>query len=146
MILISNKKARYDFDINKTFYAGIVLSGAEVKSLRLRHGSLSGSYIKIIGGELFLINAQVSPYSFADQSTYDPKQTRKLLVKKKELQQLQDSVDQKKVILVPLSIDLKHNLIKVKVAVGRGLKKFEKRQKLKKRDQDRDLAREVKYG
>ncbi len=146
MVLVSNKKARSEYDISKTFYAGIVLSGAEVKSLRLRQGSLMGSYVKILQNELFLINAQISPYSFADQSSYDPKRTRKLLVTKKEISQLSSAEEQKKIVLVPLSIELKGNLIKVKVAVGRGLKKYEKRERIKKRDQARDLAREIKYS
>lgn len=146
MVLIPNKKARAEYAISKTLTAGIVLSGAEVKSLRARQGSLKGSYVKLVGGELFLINAQISPYKFSDpRKTYDPKRSRKLLVKKSELLELQALQEQKKVVLVPLAIELLGNLIKVKVGVGKGLKKYEKRERIKKRDLERDVAREMKY-
>lgn len=146
MVLIPNKKARAEYAISKTLTAGIVLSGAEVKSLRARQGSLKGSYIKLVGGELFLINAQISPYKFSDpRKDYDPKRTRKLLVNKRELMDLQSLHEQKNVVFVPLSIDLVRNLIKVTVGVGKGLKKFEKRERIKKRDLERDVAREMKY-
>lgn len=145
MILVSNKKARAEYAISKTFTAGIILSGAEVKSLRLKQASLKGSYVKVVGGELFLLHAQISPYKFADtRREYDPKRTRKLLVKKRELLDLQALIEQKKVSLVPLSIDLHGKYIKVTVGIGKGLKKFEKKERIKKRDQDRDIAREVK--
>lgn len=146
MVLIPNKKARAEYAISKTVTAGIVLSGAEVKSLRLRQGSLKGSYVKIVSGELFLLNAQISPYKFVDpRRAYDPKRTRKLLVTKKELLEMQALQEQKNVVLIPLSIELLGNLIKVKVGIGKGLKKHEKRERIKKRDQARDIAREMKY-
>lgn len=146
MILVSNRRARAEYAISKTFTAGIVLSGAEVKSLRLKQGSLKGSYIKLVGGELFLLNAQISPYKFADSRLeYDPKRSRKLLIKKKELLDLQALQEQKKVSLVPLAIELNGKYIKVSVGVGKGLKKFEKKERLKKRDQERDVAKELKY-
>ena len=85
MLLLKNKKANLEYSIEKTYTAGVVLSGPEVKSLRNKSGSLNGSFIKNIGNELFLINAQISPYKFADNKEYDPKRTRKLLMKKKEI-------------------------------------------------------------
>ena len=72
MILIKNKRARFDYEIEKKYSAGIVLSGPEVKSLRNKQANLRGSYVKIIGGEAFLINAQIQPYSYADNTKYDP--------------------------------------------------------------------------
>ena len=146
MLLVSNKKALSEYAIGKTLTAGIVLSGGEAKSLRLGQGSLSGSYIKTIGGELFLINAHISPYAFSDpHKKTDPKRSRKLLLTKAELQQLQALQEQKKSVLVPLSIQSVGRYIKVMVGVGKGLKKFEKRERLKTRDLARDTAREVKY-
>jgi len=146
MLLVPNKRARAEYDISKTLIAGIVLTGAEVKSLRLKQASLKGSYIKLVGSELFLINAQITPYKFADtRLEYDPKRTRKLLVKKKEILDLQALQEQKKVTFVPLSIKLVGKFIKVKIGVGKGLKKFEKKERLKKRDQERDVAKELKY-
>lgn len=141
MILVINKKAKSEYAIEKTFYAGIVLSGAEVKSLRNKSGSLIGSYVKILQGEAFLLNAQVSPYKFSKNEDYDPKRTRKLLLKKSEIQSLVETQEKKKRALIPQTIELINNKIKVKIGVGKGLKEFEKREKIKKRDIDREIDR-----
>ncbi len=144
MILVSNKTAKRDYEILKTYTAGIVLSGAEVKSLRLKHASLKGSYIKVIGNELLLINAQINPYCFADNKEYDPKKSRKLLLKKKEIYQLKEVTDKKKVAIVPLSFDLVGNRLKLQLGVGKGKKEFEKRADIKKRDLDRQVEVSLK--
>lgn len=144
MQLINNRQARHEYDIEQTYTAGIVLSGPEVKSLRQKHGSLAGSYIRIIGGEAVLLNAQINPYAFSAIKEYDPKRTRKLLLKKSELLELSELSTNKKRSLVPLSIDLLGRYIKLTVGVGRGLKQFDKRRKIKERDQERDLQRELK--
>lgn len=143
MILLSNKKARAEFEIVKTLTAGIVLSGAEVKSLRLKNGSLTGSFVKIVAGEVFLLNAHIGPYSFADSSKYDPKQTRKLLLQKQEIDQLVGSLEKKNLTVIPLAIEAVGRRIKATIALARGLKKFEKRDKLKQRDIQRNAAREA---
>lgn len=145
-MLIKNKKARYEYDISKTLTAGIALSGQEVKSLRLKHGSLSGSFVKIIGDEAFLVNAQINPYSFADTQDYDPKRTRKLLLKKKEIYMLKETASQKGWALVPLTLFLKGKNIKLELGIGRGKKEFEKRAVLKERAIKRDMDRELKRG
>lgn len=146
MKLIINKKAKSDYKIDKTLTAGVTLSGGEVKSLRLKQGSLSGSYVKIVGGELFLIGAQINPYKFADNTEYDPKRTRKLLLKRREIDSLVTEIEQKKLTLVPLYFGTAGRNIKLTFGVGRGLKKFEKRERIKKRDQQRDMMRELKWG
>ncbi len=146
MILIANRKARSEFEIEKTYTAGLVLTGPEVKSLRAKKGSLAGSYVKIIGNEAFLLNAQISPYEYADNREYEPKRTRKLLLKRREIDQLQGYLDQKGRTLVPLSFSLAGRRIKIEVGVGRGLKQHEKREKLKKRAIERDIARETKWS
>jgi len=140
MSLVFNKKAQYEYSISKKFTAGIVLSGSEVKSLRLQQASLNGSYIKEIGGELFLINAQINGYSFAKQEDYDPKRSRKLLIKKSELNSLIEASQQKGFAIVPLAFFLSHNLIKLEFALARGKKEYEKRESIKKRDLQRELA------
>jgi SsrA-binding protein len=144
MLLIENKKARFEYEITTTYQAGVVLSGSEVKSLRNKSGSLSGSFVKVIGDEVFLLNAQITPYTFADNRDYDPKRTRKLLLHKKEIIQLMESQNQKGSVLVPLAITLEGNTIKVSLGVGRGKKQYEKRAQLKQRDVERDIRREVK--
>lgn len=144
MLLLKNKKATHEYKIEKTYTAGIVLSGPEVKSLRNKNGSLNGSFVKNLGSELFLINAQISPYKFADNSDYDPKRTRKLLMRKREITVLISVLEQKGRTLVPLSLELHHNKIKLKFGLGVGLKLHDKRAKLKERTLKRDTARAIK--
>lgn len=144
MQLVINKKARHEYAIEQTYTAGLLLTGQEVKSLRLKHGSLSGSYVKVIGGDVVLLNAQINPYAYAITDDYDPKRTRKLLLKKKEILELNELQTNKKRALVPLSIEAKGRYIKLNIGVGRGLKQFDKRQKIKERDQKRDMQRQLK--
>jgi SsrA-binding protein len=144
MVLLVNKKASFEYEILEKFQAGVVLSGAEVKSVRHKSGSLSGSFVKILGDEAFLLNAQISPYKYADNREYDPKRTRKLLLKKKEIYQLLESSAQKGRTLVPLSFEAVGRTIKLNFGIGRGKKVFEKRAQIKERDIARDMARELK--
>lgn len=143
-VLVVNKKARHEFEISKTLTAGIVLSGPEVKSLRLKHASLVGSFVKVIGKEVFLLNAQINPYSFADSTDYDPKKTRKLLVKKKEVYDLLEITSQKGWSVVPLKIFLSGKRIKLEIGIGKGKKEYEKRAVLKERTIKRETDRALK--
>lgn len=143
-VLVANKKARHEFIVHKTIQAGIVLLGHEVKSLRLKHASLSGSFVKIIGSEAFLLNAQINPYSYADTSEYDPKRTRKLLLKKKEVFELLEVSAQKGWALVPIQIMLVGKKIKLEIGVAKGKKDFEKRAILKERVVKREMDIELK--
>lgn len=144
MILVTNKKAKRDFSIQKEYQAGIVLLGSEVKSLRQKKASFADSFVKVIGGELFLINCQINPYNFADNRDYDPKRTRKLLVSKKEIEQISSAIDKKNTTIIPLSFALVRNKIKLYFAIAKGKKEFEKREDLKKKAIQRDLDRELK--
>lgn len=144
MLLVLNKSATHDYTLQEQYTAGLVLSGAEVKSLRLKHASLKGSHVKIIGQEAFLLNAQINPYSFAVQTDYDPKQSRKLLLKKKEILKLQEASDRKNTAIIPVKIELLRNRIKLVVAIAKGKKEFEKRAVLKSRTQKRELERQLK--
>jgi SsrA-binding protein len=144
MLLVKNRRAHYDYDIQKTWIAGIVLAGYEVKSLRLKQGSLEGSYVKIMDGEAWLINSRINPYQYATLENYDPKRTRKLLLSKKEIFQMMDLADNKKQTLVALELLLLGNRVKVKIGAGKGKKEYEKRRKIKERDIKRQMAREMK--
>jgi SsrA-binding protein len=144
MALLVNKKAHHEFEIERRLVAGIVLTGQEVKSLRLKHGSLTGSYVKILSGEAFLVNAQINHYTFANDPDYDPKRTRKLLLQKKEIYNLTEVSQQKGWGVVPLAITFEHRLIKVEIGVGKGKKTYEKRAELKRKDQDRADKRAVR--
>lgn len=143
-VLLKNKKAFFDYQVEKKFVAGIVLLGKEVKSLRMKAGSLNGSFVKIIGGEAVLINAQISPYKFADNRDYDPKRTRKLLLRKKEIYKFSFDLEKKGYTLVPLIIYLDRNLIKIEIGLGKGKKTYQKKALLKKRDLERETARQLK--
>lgn len=143
MSLIVNKRATYDYEILNSIVAGIVLSGAEVKSLRAKNGSLKGSFVQIVDGEAVLLNAQINPYPYAANQHYEPKATRKLLLQKKQIYELQDKTQQKGLTLVPLSFELVGKRIKLKIGLGRGRKQYEKRAKLRERDLKREQEREI---
>ncbi len=144
MLLVKNAKARFDVDIAKKYMAGVVLEGREVKSLRLKHASLRGSYVKLINNEAFLINAQINPYTFAQNDDYDPKRSRKLLLSKKELLELEQTSQQKGWLITPLSFQTVGRNIKVEIGLGKARKTFEKKTLLKNRYQDREVKRQLK--
>lgn len=144
--LIINRQARYEYEVIDTFFTGVVLTGPEVKMLRQKKGSLAGSHVRVINNELFLLNAQIPPYPFARQEDYDPKRTRKLLAKKKEILNLQQSQTQKGRTLIPLAIVLDGKFIKVKVAVAKGKAEHDRRREIRERDLQRQTARDLKHG
>lgn len=144
MLLIKNRRARFDYEIKQTWEAGVILEGHEVKSLRLKQGSLEGAYVKILQLEAWLINARINPYRYASLEEYDPKRSRKLLLTKKEIYQLLDATQSKGHTIVPLEFFLSHNRVKIKIGAGKGKKEFEKRASIRKRDMKRQLAKEFK--
>lgn len=138
--LALNKKARFEYDIKDTFDAGLVLSGAEVKSAKSGNISLTGSYVKINPDGAYLLNAHIGPYKYAKQVGYEPTQTRKLLLNKKELNELIGK--EKGTTVIPLEVYAGHRgLVKVRIGVGRGRKKEDKREYIKKRDTEREIRR-----
>lgn len=143
-LLLKNRRATYEYEIFKKYEAGIVLSGPEVKSLRAKSGSFFGSYIKLLSGEAFLLNAQITPYKFAENENYDPKRTRKLLLHKKELVEIEQLSQQKGRALIPLAFVLKDRNIKLEFAVAKGKQQHDKRRELKEKDRARDSARELR--
>ena len=127
--LIKNKKAYYDYNILEEFEAGLVLSGAEVKSIKLGHLSIKGAFISLKEKKILLKNMHVSRYKLAGekQKSYNPDQDRELLLKKKERQYLQGKMTMKGLTIIPLSVYTTRRLIKVKIALVKGKKKFEKK-------------------
>lgn len=145
MSLIEHKKARLDYEVLEEFEAGIELLGHEVKSLRAKNGKLEGAHIIVRGGEAYIVGMSIPAYQPANtDKEYDSARTRKLLLTKKELQTLAEMESQKGLTIVPLSVYNKGRHLKVRVAVARGRKKFDKRAVLKKRDVDRDIRRTLK--
>lgn len=136
---ISNSRARFDYDIQETFEAGINLTGAEVKAVRLGHADLTGSYVRIIGSEIYLINAKIFPYEYARPENYDLKRTRKLLLHKKQILTLKGKTDGSSLTIVPVSLYTTRSFVKAELGLGKPQKKYEKRDKIKKRDIDREI-------
>ena len=140
---ISNKRAFYDYLIGDKFEAGINLNGAEVKAVKMGHADLTGSYVRIMGSEAYLINAKIFPYEYARPEGYDEKRTRKLLLHKKEIISLKSKTDGANLTLVPISFYDKHGLIKLEVGVGKGKRKFDKKEAKKRADLDREIEQEL---
>lgn len=143
MSLITNRKAHFNYDITETIPAGMELFGFEVKSLRAGQGSLDGSYVTIRGAEAFLIGAYIPPFQPNNtEKEYDAHRARKLLVTKDEIAKLADIEKTKGLTIVPLSVYNKGRVLKVDLGIAKGKKKFDKRETLKKRDTERETARE----
>src|SRR3990167_2032794 len=136
---IVNRKALFDYTILDRFEAGIHLTGGEGKSLKSGHASLEGSFVRLMGSEAYLVNAQIFPYIYARPEGYDPKRTRKLLLHKKEIVSLKSKLDGANLTLVPLTWYNKGPLVKLEVGLARGKKKYEKRETKKREDQKREL-------
>ncbi len=140
---ITNKRAFYDYLVTDRFEAGINLNGAEVKAIKMEHADLTGSYVRIIGSEAYLINAKIFPYEFARPEGYDETRTRKLLLHKSEIISLKNKTAGANLTLVPISFYEKHGLIKLEVGIGKGKKKFDKKTAKKKADLDREIEQEL---
>ena len=140
---ISNKRAFYDYLITDKFEAGINLNGAEVKAVKMQHADLTGSYVRIIGSEAYLINAKIFPYEYARPEGYDETRTRKLLLHKSEIISLKSKTAGANLALVPISLYDKHGLIKLEVGVGKGKKQYDKKEAKKKADLDREIEQEL---
>lgn len=139
-----NKRANLKYEISEKFEVGIVLTGSEIKSAREKKVNLNDAYAKILGNELWLINAHITQYKYDPNPEYDPRRSRKLLVKKQELKHLVGKL-QRGLTLVPLSMYLtRRGIAKIKLGLGKGLKRYDKREQIRKKDLRRDQQRELK--
>ncbi|HCR42018.1 TPA: SsrA-binding protein [Patescibacteria group bacterium] len=143
-IITTNKYARSSYDITDKFEAGLVLTGPEIKSIRAGQISLKGSYGRLRDGELWLTNAHIAPYHQGVPANYDPLRPRKLLLRKHETNQLIGKINEQGLTLLPLTIYIKHNVAKLEIALARGLKKHDKRTKIKTKEINRDIARKLR--
>jgi SsrA-binding protein len=145
MSLVVNKKVHLNYEILDKYEAGLELLGTEVKSLRAKQGSLDGAHVIVRGDEVFLVGAYIPPYQSGNVGKeYDPQRTRKLLLTAKEVAELAGTEKQKGLTIVPISVYNKGRFLKLSLGVGRGKKKFDKRQDLKKRDVEREIGRTLK--
>ena len=144
-INIRNKKAYHDYELVEKVEAGISLVGTEVKSLRDGQGDLDGSFARVLGNECWLIGCKIAPYAQASHTNHEPERQRKLLLHKTQIEKIKVKLTQRGFTLVPLRIYFNsRGLAKVELALAQGKKQYDKRAKLQKDQQKRDIAREMK--
>jgi SsrA-binding protein len=143
-IIAKNKKARHDYFIEEIFEAGIELRGTEVKSLRMGKCSIKEAFVRVINGEVFIMNMNISPYEKGNIFNTDPVRVRKLLLHRAQINKLIGKVAQQGYTIVPLSIYFRGSLAKVEIALAKGKKLYDKRQDIAKKDQRRATEREFK--
>jgi len=142
---IKNKKAYFNYEILEKFESGIELLGTEVKSLRNGSARLKDAFARIKKGEVWLLHAHVSQYGPAAKENHDPERPRKLLLHKREIKRLTSKLEEKGLTLLPLKLYFnKRGIVKIMLGLGRGKRKYDKREKIRNRDQQRDMDRELK--
>ena len=140
---IRNKRAGFDYTLGDSYLVGIVLNGRETKSLRLGHGQLQGAYVTVKDSELFLINASIHGTKGIPITDSEVTRTRKLLAKRKEIDQI-ITAKQQSMTIVPTEILTRGRFIKLRISLGKGKKEYDKRETLKKRDDDRSVQRTIR--
>jgi SsrA-binding protein len=139
-----NRRARYDYFIEETFEAGLVLTGSEVKSLREKRANLKDSYARVVRGEAFLVNTHISPYPAAHRFNHEPTRTRKLLLHRHQIRRLGGKLAERGLTLVPLRLYFKGGRAKVELGLARGKKLFDKRESLRRKAAEREIERSLK--
>jgi SsrA-binding protein len=140
-IIAVNRRARYDYFVEDEYEAGIVLTGTEVKSLRLGKANIKDSYARVVNNEVFVYQLHIGPYPFAYYGNHEPLRTRKLLLHKQEIKRLYSKVNEKGHTLVPLKLYFKGGKIKLSIALVKGKRQYDKREAIRSRDEKRDLDR-----
>ena len=143
-VFATNHKAGRDYEILETFEAGLELRGTEIKSIRQHRVTIDDSFARIDGGELFLYNMHISPYAQGGRENVEPLRVRRLLLHRREIDRVAGLFSQKRVALVPLRLYEKRGMAKVELAVGKGKREFEKRDRIRERETDRELRRAVR--
>jgi SsrA-binding protein len=143
-IICNNKKAYHNYFIEEKFEAGMVLTGTEIKSLRMGNANLNDSFAIVRNGEAFLNNLHISPYDFGNRENHDPDRMRKLLLHKKEIGRLFGKIREQGYSVVPLRLYFKNGLAKVEIGLAKGKKLYDKREVMKEKDQKRDMSQALK--
>jgi SsrA-binding protein len=143
-LIANNKKAYHDYFIDDVYEAGIALQGTEVKALRLGNANLKDSFCRIRGGEVFVDNMHISPYEMGNRENHDPTRSRKLLLHREEIGKLIRKVEEKGFSLVPTKLYFKNSRVKLEIGVARGKKMHDKRETLKRKEADREMARAIR--
>ncbi len=143
-LIAKNPTARHNYAIENTLEAGIVLTGTEIKSIRNGKVNLKDTYVNIKNGEVFIYGMHISPYEFGNIFNKDPLRTRKLLLNKREIDRLYGMIKQKGISLVPISMYMKGNKVKIEVGIGKGKKLYDKREDMAKKDAEMKIKRALK--
>ena len=143
-LIANNKKARFDYFIEETYEAGLVLHGTEVKSLRMGKCSVKEAFVRVENGEVYVYNMHISPYEKGNIFNKDPLRVKKLLLHRYQINKMVGQLQQKGYTLVPLTVYLKGSLVKMEIGLARGKKLYDKRQDIAKKDQRREAEKEFK--
>ena len=143
-VIVTNRKARHNYEITSSLEAGLVLQGSEVKSLRAGKASLVDAYGRIRNGELWIIGMHIAQYKEATFANHEPTRDRKLLLHKQEIKKIKRKVEEKGITLVPLKLYFKNNIAKLELGIARGERKYDKKVTIAERDAKRDAQREQK--
>jgi SsrA-binding protein len=144
-LIAENRKARHDYTIVDQFEAGLVLTGTEVQSLRLGKANLKDSYAKVKNGEVWLYQVHISPYPFAYYDNHDPLRVRKLLLHKREIMRLYAKANEQGFTLVPLKLYFKAGKAKITIALAKGKREYDKRESIRRREEQREMDRVRKH-
>ncbi|MDD5450920.1 MAG: SsrA-binding protein SmpB [Desulfovibrionales bacterium] len=140
-VVCQNKKAAHEYFITERYEAGLVLTGSEVKSLRQGKATLADGYAQVVGGEVLLYNVHISPYSHTHHEEQDPTRTRKVLFHRQEIRRLIGKIQEKGLTLIPTKIYFKNGWVKVELALAKGKKLYDKRESIKRREEEREIAK-----
>jgi SsrA-binding protein len=140
-LICRNRKAYFEYEIDALYEAGLVLKGTEVKALREGKANIEDAYARFRNGEIFLYNAHISPYSHAAGENHDPTRPRKVLLHRREMKRLLGKVQERGFTLIPLRLYFKNEHVKVELALARGKKKADKRETIRRREEQRELER-----
>jgi len=142
--LVTNRRARYLYEVLETFEAGMKLTGTEIKSLRLGGGNLDGSFARIVHGDLYLLSASIAPFEYGGVYNHEENRERKLLMHKKEILLLKQKMQEKGLTLIPLSIYLKRGVAKVEIALAKGKRGPDKRKAIQEKEEKRRIQSLIK--
>ena len=142
-VVATNRKARFEYFLLEEFEAGLSLQGSEIKSVRAGQVSLAEAYVQVDGRNAWLVEAHIAPYEQANRYNHDPKRSRRLLLHKKEIKKCWDAIRQKGVTIIPTRIYLKGGRAKLEIAIARGKKLYDKRAAIAKRENDREIERQI---
>lgn len=143
-VITNNRRATHDYELLEFFEAGLVLQGTEIKSIRAHHISLQQSFVQPRNQELWLIDANISPYAYGSRDNHQPTRPRKLLLHRRQINKILTALAQKGLTLIPTKVYLKEGRAKIEIALARGKKQYDKRQDLAKRDDERRMDRALR--